>query len=190
MSSSKLSISFDMASMYDDLIKSLTSTLLKVVDDMVNDLNQKDFSYASNSFRKELMESGIEEIKYKVGSDHWYSFIANYGKGSQMRIDNEQLGKYISSGFWNPDRNDLYIRTRPKGKYKIPDWEGGHDTVPYTARGAGGYNLEGSGDPRYQPFRGDKPVEKTFERAREILKDELKNTFNAFPFLDYVKGGG
>ena len=190
MSSSKLSISFDMASMYDDLIKSLTSTLLKVVDDMVNDLNQKDFGYASNTFRKELMESGIEEIKYKVGSDHWYSFIANYGKGHLMNTDNPFLEQYKASGYWNPDRDDLYIRTRRKGTYNIPDWEGGYEETEYTAHGPGGYNLEGSKDPRYQPFEGKKPFEDTFERAREILKDELKNTFNAFPFSDYVKGGG
>ena len=194
ISLNKLSLKFDVASMYNDLLKKLVFECNKIIDELENELNKLDFSYATGTFRQEIISYTEKEIIKRVGSEHWYSFIINYGSGSKMVDENVNpfLKKYKESGFYNPIRskyNSKKIMTRPRGNYSVPDWIGGYGTVVTKGHGVGGYNLEKKGG-NFTAIEPKLYLEDEFKKAKVRLCSAINNVFNTFDYSIYIKGGG
>lgn len=196
MSLNKLGIKVDFIGLLCDLERKLKFTVETIVDEMVAELNASDFEFASGTFKRELIETSEDYIKYRVGSSHWYSFIVNYGKGSLMDMNNPFLESYMANKkFWNPsrDQKEPHIVTRPKkenGKpYEVPNWEEGEGTKSVWGSADGGYNLEATGNPDYQPKAPKHYLNKAIDKAKERLIVAIDDVFKTFPYSDYLKGG-
>ena len=195
MSLNKLGIKVDFIGLLYDLERKLKFTVENIVDEIVAELNANDFEFASGTFKRELIETSEDYIKYRVGSSHWYSFIVNYGKGSDMDMNNPFLKSYMADKeLWNPSRKqDPHIVTRPKKSsgepYEVPNWEKGKGLKPVWGSANGGYNLEATGNPEYQPKPPKHYLNKAIGRAKERLIIAIDDVFKTFPYSDYLKGG-
>lgn len=189
----KLGLEFDVESMYRDLTRFLNFQVKMTVNSMVDQLNSLEFEYAKGTFRQKLEQEGTDMIRFLIGSDHWYAYIIEYGKGTQMDIMNPDLGAYMSSSMYNPFRVGGDIRSWGRGRYTVPDWEGGHGYIEREGYGAPGLLLPVAGKKDREEYHSLPPrrlFRDTFERAKERLKEDLKTTFLQFPFSSYLRGGG
>lgn len=187
----KFSLQFDEASFYRDYCKTLLRVVNVVADDVVKELNSQPFEFATNTFRKELVEYGENLIMAQVGTPHWYAFIVNYGSGSKM-VNKQQAEQFADEGGYefNPTRrkNEMAISSWPEGEHKIPNWELGDGFTTIEGKGEGGTNLEGKyGIAPVEPhdFMGE-----AMKQAKMLLVRELKVAMQAFPYSMYLKGGG
>lgn len=193
MSLNKLGLKFDLIGMLSDLEKMLSYKVTDVVDEMVLELNSSNFEYATGTFKKELIEMSEDYIKFKIGSPHWYAWIVNYGKGSEMAKDNPFLQDYINDGvLWNDVRtlSDTTIKPRPRGTYEVPNWEAGEGTKKLYGSNNTSYNLETIGKPEFLPREPAKHLEKVMLQAQDRLISTINDVFRTFPYDDYLKGGG
>lgn len=193
MSLNKLGLKFDLIGMLGDLEKTLNFRVISLIDEMVLELNSKNFEYASGTFKKEMIELSEDYIKYKIGSPHWYAWIVNYGKGSKMAKDNPFLQDYMADKIlWNEARSasDTTIRPRPRGTYEVPNWEAGEGTKVLHGANNTNYNLETIGKPEFLPREPAKHLEKVMLQAQDRLISTINDVFRAFPYGDYLKGGG
>lgn len=184
-----LSLQLDVGSMIRDLVARLNFYFENEVERLANTLNGMDYGFASGTFRKELIESGSNMIKFKVGSNHWYAFIIEYGRGTMMDINNPFLGSYMDSGFYNPYRVHGDIRTWGFGSYEVPDWIGGNGTVTKMGHGAPGIKIP---DDKLiaTPLPPSHFLRDALERTKEKLNETIQEAFRTFPFGFYLKGGG
>lgn len=191
----KFSLQFDEASFYLDYCKTLKFVVNAVADEVVRELNSKPFSFATNTFRKELVEYGENLIIAQVGTSHWYAFIVNYGSGSKM-VDKQQAEQFAEEwGYeFNPTRreNDMAISSWPEGEHKIPNWELGDGFTTIEGSGTGGTNLEEKykDNPMFQPVEPHDFMGEAMRSAKEYLVRRLKIAMQAFPYSMYLKGGG
>ncbi len=185
----RLSLQLDVESMVRDLTARLNFFFVDEVDRLVGTLNGFDFAYASGSFKKELVESGADFIKFKVGSDHWYAFIVEYGRGTSMDINNPFLASYMDSGYYNPYRVHGDIRTWGYGPYEVPDWFGGKGTVEKMGHGAPGIKIP-EDKLIATPLPPNHFLRDALERTKETLRETLREAYRTFPFGFYLKGGG
>lgn len=193
MSLNKLGIKFDLFGMLSDLESKLKFTIDNIADEIVAELNAKDFKFATGTFKKELVETSEEFVKYKVGSTHWYSWLVNYGKGSKMELDNPFLNDYMADEvLWNEarDKADKIIRPRPRGYHVVPDWEGGTGTTVIHGSNNTNFDLEKYGGEKYKPFPGNTALDDAIKSAGERMIPAINEAFRTFPFSDYIKGGG
>lgn len=193
MSLNKLGLKFDLIGMLSDLEKMLSYKVTAVVDEMVLELNSSNFEYATGTFKKELVEMSEDYIKFKIGSPHWYAWIVNYGKGSEMAIDNPFLQDYTKDGvLWNDVRtlSDTTIRPRKRGTYRVPNWEAGEGYKILHGSNNTNFNLEEKGDPRFLPRRPSRQFEKVMEKCQKRLVGAIDDVFRTFSYSDYLKGGG
>ena len=193
MSLNKLGLKFDLIGMLSDLEKMLSYKVTAVVDEMVLELNSSNFEYATGTFRKELVEMSEDYIKFKIGSPHWYAWIVNYGKGSEMAKDNPFLQDYINDGvLWNDVRtlSDTTIRPRKRGTYRVPNWEAGEGYKTLHGSNNTNFNLEEKGDLRFAPRQPSHQFDKVMEKSQKRLMSAIDDVFGTFPYSDYVKGGG
>ncbi|NMW84683.1 hypothetical protein HKO22_02855 [Peptoniphilus sp. AGMB00490] len=193
MSLNKLGLKFDLIGMLRDLEKTLSYRVIALIDEMVLELNSKDFEYATGTFKKELIEMSEDYVKYKIGSPHWYSWIVNYGKGSAMASDNPFLQDYMNDDvLWNDarDKLDRTIVPRHKGVHEVPNWEAGEGTKPLYGSNNTNYNLEEKGDPRFLPRYPSRYLDRVMLDSKDRLISEINNVFRTFPYSDYLKGGG
>lgn len=193
MSLNKLGLKFDLIGMLGDLERTLNFRVISLIDEMVLELNSKNFEYASGTFKKEMVELSEDYIKYKIGSPHWYAWIVNYGKGSSMATDNPFLQDYMADGIlWNEARSasDTTIRPRPRGYYEVPNWEAGEGKKPLYGSNNPKYNLELTGDPRFAPREPARHLDTVMIQAQDRLISAINEVFRTFPYSDYMKGGG
>lgn len=193
MSLNKLGLKFDLIGMLGDLERTLNFRVVSLIDEMVLELNSRNFEYASGTFKKEMVELSEEYIKYKIGSPHWYAWIVNYGKGSRMATDNPFLQDYMADDIlWNEarDRASKVISPRPRGTHVVPDWEAGEGTKTLKGSNNTGYNLEATGDPRFAPREPARHLDTVMLQAQDRLISTINDVFRTFPYDDYLKGGG
>lgn len=185
----KFSLQFDEASFYRDYCKTLWERVNFVANDVVRELNSKPFEFATNTFRKELVEYGENLIIAQVGTPHWYAFIVNYGSGSKM-VDKQQAEQFADEwGYeFNPTRrkNDMAISSWPEGEHKVPNWELGDGFTTIEGKDKGGENLEN----RFAPVEPHDFMGEAMRQAKMLLVRELKVAMQAFPYSMYLKGGG
>ncbi len=194
MSLNKLGLKFDLIGMLGDLERTLNFRVISLIDEMVLELNSRNFEYASGTFKKEMVELSEDYIKYKIGSPHWYAWIVNYGKGSRMATDNPFLQDYMADGvLWNKgvrSASDTTIRPRPKGHYQVPDWEAGEGTKDLYGSNNTNFNLEATGNPEFLPREPARHLDKVMLQAQDRLISTINDVFRTFPYDDYLKGGG
>lgn len=193
MSLNKLGLQFDLIGMLDDLERTLNFRVISLIDEMVLELNSRNFEYATGTFKKEMIEMSEDYIKFKIGSPHWYAWIVNYGKGSAMAKDNPFLQDYMADDIlWNDARSasDTTIRPRPKGVYEVPNWEAGEGTKKIYGSNNTSYNLEIIGKPEFLPREPARHLDTVMIQAQDRLISAINDVFRTFPYSDYMKGGG
>nr|DAR78438.1 MAG TPA: hypothetical protein [Caudoviricetes sp.] len=189
----KLGLKFDLIGMLENLEKVLNYKVIALIDEMVLELNSKNFEYATGTFKKEMVELSENYIKYKLGSPHWYAWIVNYGKGSAMARNNPFLQDYMADdNLWNKERtlSDTTIRPRPKGTYKVPKWEEGSGYKILHGSNKTGTNLETKGNPDFFPREPARHLDNVMLQAQDKLIAKINEVFRTFPYGDYIKGGG
>lgn len=186
-----LSLKIDTDSMIRDLISRCTERATYVAENLTNSLNGMPFEFASGTFKQELIKSSEDAVQVRVGTNHWYAYIVEYGRGSMLDKNNPFLGEYIISPYYNPYRSsDFAIRSR-KGEYTIPDWEGGSGFITRIGGGQTAKNLEtlSPPDPRFAPSPPRHFFKKAMENSKRVLEQEILNTMKTFPYHKYLKGG-
>lgn len=184
-----LSLQLDANSLIRDLTARLNFYFEDEVERLAGTLNGLDYGFASGTFKKELIQSGSDMIKFKVGSDHWYAFIIEYGRGTSMDINNPFLSSYMDSGFYNPYRVHGDIRTWGYGPYEIPDWFGGKGTIQKMGRGAPGILIPEE-KLNATPLSPNHFLRDALERTKDKLRETITEAYRTFPFSMYLKGGG
>lgn len=193
MSLNKLGLKFDLVGMLGDLERTLNFKIVALIDEMVLELNSRNFEYATGTFRKEMEELSEDYIKYKIGSPHWYAWIVNYGKGSAMARDNPFLKDYMADpNLWNRRRtlSDTTIRPRPRDTYQVPKWEEGSGHKEIYGSNNTNYNLEATGKPEFLPREPARHLDTVMLQAQDKLISTINDVFRTFPYSDYLKGGG
>lgn len=191
----RFSLQFDEASFYRDYCKTLWAKVEFVANKAVEELNSQPFEFATNTFRKELVEYGENLIIAQVGTPHWYAFIVNYGSGSKM-VDKQHAEQFADEwGYeFNPTRrkNNMAISSWPEGEHKIPNWELGDGFTTIEGKDDGGTNLEKKyeNNPKYQPVEPHDYMQEAMKHAKMLLVRELKVAMQGFPYSFYLKGGG
>lgn len=185
----RLSLQLDANSLIRDLTARLNFYFEDEVERLAGTLNGLDYGFVSGTFRKELIQSGSDMIKFKVGSDHWYAFIVEYGRGTSMDINNPFLPSYMDSGFYNPYRVHGDIRTWGYGPYEIPDWFGGKGTIQKMGRGAPGIKIP-EDKLNATPLPPNHFLRDALDRTKDKLRETIIEAFRTFPFSMYLKGGG
>lgn len=188
----KLGLQFDLVGMLENLEKTLNFKVIALIDEMVLELNSKNFEYATGTFKKEMVELSEDYIKYKLGSPHWYAWIVNYGKGSDMAKNNPFLQDYMADdNLWNKERtlSDTTIRPRPKGTYKVPKWEEGSGYKILHGSSNTSTNLETKGNPDFAPRQPTRHLDTVMLQAQDKLIAKINEVFRTFPYGDYIKGG-
>lgn len=195
----ELGLHIDTSKMYHDLVWEFVKTIDKVADELLMQMKSRTrTAVVQSSLKKKVMFDTFNDIEILVGSDHWQSFLDNYGVGSLMASESENpyLSEYKSSELWHGFRNSTAISARPKGTYIVPDWEKGDGYVTRESSGRfpAGTNLErmtwGNNDNlTVTPQRPTFFMEHSFEFMKPIFVQRLMEVYENFPFHKYIRGG-
>lgn len=194
----ELGLHIDTTRLYNDLIEEFTKVILNIGDELERNMKTR----ARNpvviaSIKAEITKLGSDEIEIIVGSDHWQSFLDNYGMGSLMAKESENpyLSEYKKSNFWNSFRYGNAIVGRPQGVYIVPNWESGDGYIPRKSSGnLQGVNLENlKWGNNYNLTSTPQPpsffLEFSIRDIKAIMEEQLLEVYEKFPFSKYIKGG-
>ncbi|MBU5669656.1 hypothetical protein KQI68_07355 [Peptoniphilus sp. MSJ-1] len=192
MSLNSLGLKFDILGLITDLEKALNYRVSTLVEEMVQSLNSVDYEYSGGTYKQEMIKCAEDEIKFILGSDHFYAWIVEFGRGSLLDESNPFLAEYKASDYWNDKRPDNRIRSRQRrsSPHIIPDWQGGHGTTEIVGSNYGGRVLEHQGNPMYDPIAPRKPIRNAIDDGRDKMISAVREVFRTFPYSDYIKGGG
>jgi len=185
-------IYFDRVRMFIDLEKHLIFALGKLQDGLLNDaISGMQTPEGKGDVWAETIKASAHIIMAQVTGGPWAT-LDEWGKGSLMDTSNPALSSYRTSGFWNPARKDLKIRSRPKGPYK--DFFG----RMRVAKGPGGRDLEEMMAKMPARFRdemsdyGPMPPSHAFQTAMRWLvqngrfQAEVQRSLQVFPWHRYM----
>jgi hypothetical protein len=139
-----------------------------------------------------LAQTGL--IDGQIGSDHWMSWMAEWGSGSDMDASNPDLSAYMGSETWNAVRDGFAITGRPAGPYLGLDGVMHDDHTGALA----GVNLEllSKSDSEFQAWMGRvglppdafQPkvplhfMRDALESNRNLIMDQLNAVIETFSF--------
>lgn len=160
----------------NNIIQAILDVCDKEADTLVRQI-QQDYVSINNvkgkaDVTKQLKQYAKDQIVMSIISAGQKAVIAEYGKGSLMDRDNPALEDYFNEkGVFNQRRlaYDMAIITRPYDKsYK--DLDGNTFTRKPPTRE---YNLEETGDKRYQPVSPKYIVKKALEQRINLILDRI-----------------
>lgn len=104
---------------FEQLVYDLCDVLVVAADDIINKfMGDVGADLKSTDFEEEKAIFDMASKKILSGCVFYaHSILESYGRGSLMEIDDDILSNYMSSQYWNPERQSKTIVGRREGIY-------------------------------------------------------------------------